>query len=145
MSMDFIGQNGQTLYLNNRGWRRVFRLALMFDWIPTGTLPPIDWPANNLWDPMDYWSNSGQIMSAADTAALAIALERAIPLLRERDPEQDPDKLFGEDWEWEMVQRLEYALYARIKDPAWIFFSINWKEKLQECVTFFQNGACALR
>lgn len=77
-------------------WWRAGELARLFGWQPAGTLPPpperlqfwrreIEHDETAPWDPGCYSVDVGQVMTAADAAALAEALERALPNLPDFD------------------------------------------------------------
>lgn len=141
MSMLFINSSNDEIIfeINNRGWRRIFRLALMFGWEPHGTqyntssLEIMDWDQNN------YFTNDGQVVTQDDAIELANAIDQAITKLEEEDPDDNPEK-FGNDWENEMALRCDYALRIGLKNPGYIFFDISWSKKLTEFVEFCRQG-----
>ncbi len=167
MGVDFINLDNEDLRfrINHRGWRRIFRLAVMFGWEPQGTRqpygdfqkapwhqrdessfaalisdPPDDQFLYPRWDSGDYFSNFGQEVTDQDAFALADAVESAIPLLMVRDAKDNPSEKYGEDWEDEMVLRCQFASLNGLRDPNFIFFDYTWKEKLTELVDFCRHG-----
>lgn len=142
MCMLFVNVDREDVkfYVNNRGWRRIFRLARMFNWTPQGTQPYINGSVKGYWNPNDYFSNECQLVCRADAFELADSIEWAITMLKEPDPEDDPEKQYGSDWEKEMISRMENAMRSRIKDPAYIFFNIKSRVKLNEFVDFCRHG-----
>ncbi|MDY0124764.1 MAG: hypothetical protein RBS09_01025 [Anaerolineaceae bacterium] len=134
MSIDFINVADHEVKFNisNRGWRRIFCLARMYGWEPSGTVGD--------GESSSYFFNDGQLVRADDAMELGRAIELAIPDLTEEDPACAPDVLFGSFWEVEMVRRLEEAVHDGRRDPAHIFFSTYWTEKLTELVKFCKAG-----
>ena len=69
-------------------WAKLLRLAKTHGWEVMGTSQPpeeeIHFPGGR-WDANNYTTNDGQIVSAADAAALATALERALPHIPDAD------------------------------------------------------------
>jgi hypothetical protein len=69
-------------------WPKLLRLARAHGWEPKGTSQPpgeeVHFP-NGRWDSTNYTSNDGQIVSADDAQALALALERALPHIPDDD------------------------------------------------------------
>ena len=135
MSMFFINLEDRKLNfdINNRGWRRIVCLARMYGWEPLGTVGDGDYRG--------YFLNDGQLVTGEDAHELGKAIEMAILDLKAEDPACAPDVLFGSFWEVEMVRRLEEAVHEGRKDPAYIFFSTHWTEKLTELVEFCRAGA----
>ncbi len=88
MGMDLIGDS-VTVFLSNVSWLKALRLAEQHGWAPAGTVAPGS-NTDCRWSGT-YWSNDGQQISAADAAAFAAALERALEFV----PEQDTG---GEKW-----------------------------------------------
>ena len=79
MSMDLVNEQGTTSF-TVYVWGKTLALARMYGWKPAGTLPPGDWAdeeEGRAWSG-DYFTNSGQKVTAADAAQLADALERAL-------------------------------------------------------------------
>ncbi len=134
MSMDFINVDDEKLgfHINNRGWRRVFCLALMYGWEPAGTI------GEGI--SLNYFLNDGQLVTRDDALELGRAIERAIPDLKEEDPACAPEVLFGDFWEDEMCKRTVEALQEGRKDPAYIFFTTGWTKRLTELVEFCKAG-----
>jgi len=126
--------------INNRGWRRIHRLAVMFGWKPQGTREYLAF-FKEPWDSCNYFTNDGQLVTQKDTLALADAIEWAITKLKEEDPDDDPEKKYGSSWEFEMIRRMEIAMSVGLKDPGYIFFSTFWTNKLTEFVGFCRQGA----
>ncbi len=138
MSMFFVNANNQSVHfdINNRGWRRIFSLAQMYGWIPRGTQS-----TEQEWDPGNYFTNDGQKVTFEDALELGNAIESAIPDLKQKDPENSPERLFGAFWELEMYSRTSKAIADGVKDPAYIFFNSDWTEKLTELADFCRQGA----
>ncbi len=138
MSMFFVNVDNQSVEfdINNRGWRRIYNLARMYGWNPRGT-QSID----QEWDPMNYFTNDGQKVTTEDALEFGKAIELAIPDLKQKDPENDPEKLFGAFWEIEMHLRMGKVIMDGIKDPAFIFFNTDWTKKLTELADFCRQGA----
>ena len=77
-------------------WGRILRVALDHGWEPAGTLAPNigSHDENGEWVPDDigsawdgtYFFNNYQIVTEEDAAALANALERALPDIPDADP-----------------------------------------------------------
>ena len=69
-------------------WPKLLRLAQAHGWRPAGTTQPpeelIHFPGGE-WDPNNYTTNDGQIVSVTDAHALAAALEAALPHLPDDD------------------------------------------------------------
>jgi hypothetical protein len=65
------------LHVNGACWKAALRGAREYGWRPRGTGKPEEWPESQPW-PGTYDSCDQQIVTAADAAALADALERAI-------------------------------------------------------------------
>jgi len=142
MSMDFynLSKKEVSFNINNRGWRRVFLLGLMFGWEPLGTTQPSYWPEEKSWDRKNYTTNEGQVVTETDAQALANAIESAIPLLKPADPEQIKQSS-NMLWELELFHRFEHAMSEGLRDPGYIFFDDIWKDKLTELVAFCRKGA----
>ena len=138
--MLFTNTKDNSFEINNRGWRRIFLLATMFDWRPRGTLPPPDWNCADPWNPKNYHSNDGQRVTALDAFDLANAIERAIDMLEGKKHYESIEKKYGFNWELEMIRRWKAAQAYDLKDPAFIFFDIRWEEKLLELVNFNRQG-----
>lgn len=138
MSMFFVNIENHSVNfdINSRGWRRIFSLAKMYGWTPVGTQS-----TDQEWDPRNYFTNDGQKVTIEDALELGKAIESAIPDLKPKDPENDPETLFGMFWELEMYKRAEKAKVAGIKDPNYIFFNTGWTEKLTELSDFCKQGA----
>jgi hypothetical protein len=70
-------------YFNGTTWYKLLKLAFSYGWRPLGTLPghPYFVPNPDDWDPMDYLTNSSQVVTGEDAAALAIALESALDVI----------------------------------------------------------------
>jgi len=141
--MDFLNKDKEGVEFNfkNRGWRRVYRLATIYGWKPHGTFEPKSWEDDNPWDPSNYFSNDGQLVTEADALELADAIELAIMDLKPEDPENNPEKNFGNEWEAEMILRWNYCKYADLRDPAFLFFDDNWNKILTNFVIFCREGA----
>lgn len=142
MCMLFINVDRQDVqfYINNRGWRRIFRLAIMFGWVPQGTRVYINTSCKEPWDPNDYFTNDGQLVTRKDALELANAIEWAITMLKEENPNDDPEEKFGSEWEFEMIRRMDEAMRVGLKDPGFIFFDTNWTKRLTEFVEFCRYG-----
>ncbi|MDP2966430.1 MAG: hypothetical protein Q8N39_10430 [Pelolinea sp.] len=140
MSMYFCNKDKCSFCINNRGWRRIYRLAVMFGLMPKGTLPPETWSFDEPWEPMEYFTNEGQIVTASDALELANAIEWALTKLVKEDPDDDPEKKYGSDWENELDRRWKDAMSLGLKNPAYIFFNNRWEERLNELVHFCQQG-----
>jgi hypothetical protein len=63
-------------------WPKLLRLARVHGWRPRGTTLPDD--PGGTWDG-NYTSNDGQVVGAEDAAALADALEAALPHVPDHD------------------------------------------------------------
>src|SRR5439155_9949269 len=63
-------------------WPKLLRLAQAYGWRPRGTTLPED--SDGSWD-RNYTSNDGQVVSSEDAAALADALEAALPHIPDHD------------------------------------------------------------
>mgnify|MGYP000873561233 FL=1 len=134
MSMDFVSVKDEKISFNisNRGWRRIFFLALMYGWKPAGTV--------GYGDSQTYFLNDGQLVTREDALELGRAIEMAIPDLKEADPANDPVSQFGSDWELEMWERTFECIVESRRDPAYIFFDSIWSQKLTELVELCQAG-----
>lgn len=78
MSMDLIGVGGSCNF-NVWSWAHILQLAVAHGWKPTGTVHEApEWGGN-------YWSNDGQEVTDADAAAIADAIERALPDVPDHD------------------------------------------------------------
>lgn len=77
MAYDFERADGSKWGITSVGWRLLRHLAEQFGWEPAGTLPPEDAPTDATWAG-DYAGNSGQLVTAADAAELAVALRAAL-------------------------------------------------------------------
>lgn len=141
MGMLFINtKNNSKFYINNRGWRRIFRLAIMFDWKPQGTQAPAEWNYLKKWDSMDYFTNESQVVTGIDAYDLAEAVDWAIHLLKEDAYKKPIEEVIGPDWEDEMVRRWRAALSYDLKDPGFIFFDLGSRNILTEFVEFCKGG-----
>ena len=142
MSMLFVNRQDKEVVfsINNRGWRRIFLLGLMFGWEPQGTSAPAGWLAGRSWDSKNYATNDGQVVTAADALALADAIESAIPLLKPADPDQDKQSS-SMLWELELFRRFEQAMAEGSRDPGCLFFDTRWTDKLNELAAFCRKGA----
>jgi hypothetical protein len=138
--MHFYSRKEKWFIVNNRGWRRIYRLATMFDWKPEGTRPPESWENPQEWDPMNYFSNDGQIVNSLDANLLAESIYEAIDYLEEEESDTSIEEVYGKDWEDEMVCRWKAALVYGLKDPAFIFFDLHFEEKLLDLVHFCRAG-----
>src|SRR5438034_397715 len=69
-------------------WPKLLRLARAHGWTPRGATQPAEesryFPGGR-WDGNNYTTNDGQIVSAEDAAALADALEAALPHIPDHD------------------------------------------------------------
>ena len=142
MSMDFINTKNRTVTfsINNRGWRRIYLLGLMFGWIPQGTTTPPGWCGEKPWETQNYTTNEGQVVTADDALELARAIEQAIPLLKASEPSQTrQQESFA--WEFELYQRFARAMENGVRDPEYLFFDDRWSEKLNELAAFCRKGA----
>lgn len=142
MSMDFYNTKDReiTFSINNRGWRRIYLLGLMFGWVPRGTTAPPGWSGEKPWDEQNYTTNDGQVVSAADALELAQAIEQAIPLLKAPEPMYARQQA-SFAWELELFHRFGQAMENGMRDPGYIFFDTRWKDRLTELVTFCRKGA----
>jgi hypothetical protein len=69
---------GDIAYFRVGTWGSLLRMAYSYGWEPAGTQPgPVYGDSDRLWDG-DYFTNSGQVLTNEDAAALADALERAL-------------------------------------------------------------------
>jgi hypothetical protein len=80
MSFDLEGKGGHSRW-SNAGWPEVLSLAESYGWKPAGTAPPkgvrrTKW--NGAYDDGGYHTNDGQLVTAADAAALAEALQKGL-------------------------------------------------------------------
>ena len=75
MGVDLNSESGDSTSFGYGGWSMLLDLAQHYGWKPLGTEPPEDLAAED-WD-RDYDSSDGQLVTAADAASLAAALERA--------------------------------------------------------------------
>lgn len=75
---------GVTLF-GHEAWLALLGLAFRYGWRPKGTVEPPHWDFNPwsrsaaAWTGKDYFSTLGQRVSDADAAAMAAALEDALP------------------------------------------------------------------
>jgi hypothetical protein len=74
---------GDYARFNIDAWPMLLRMARSYGWKPAGTQPGPDYADHNLkptveWDGT-YLTNDGQVVMAEDAAALADAIERALP------------------------------------------------------------------
>lgn len=142
MSMDFcsIDDKAVTYSINNRGWRRIFLLGLMFGWVPRGTTAPAGWDGRRPWDAQNYTTNDCQVVTALDALDLANAIIQAIPLLKAPTAADKPQPA-GYLWELELFRRFEHAMETGLRDPGYIFFDARWSDKLTELAGFCRKGA----
>lgn len=85
------------IVLNNMGWGGLLRLAFDNGWKPRGTLPPTHWKSpiegepwhswNQIWNPADYFSSRGQLVTTPDAAALGQILASLVDDLPNHDPD----------------------------------------------------------
>ena len=134
MSMDFENVNDHNISfnINNRGWRRIYCLARMYGWEPTGTVSD--------GESQGYFLNDGQLVTREDALELGRAIAMAIPDLEDENPSNDPEAQFGWFWEAEMAKRVVEALQEGRRDPAYIFFTTFWTKKLTKFVEFCKAG-----
>ena len=132
--MDFENVNDHNISfnINNRGWRRIYCLARMYGWEPTGTVSD--------GESQGYFLNDGQLVTREDALELGRAIAMAIPDLEDENPSNDPEAQFGWFWELEMWKRNEKSIEEGKRDPAYIFFDSTWSEKLTELVEFCKAG-----
>ena len=142
MSMDFFNTADKAVRfsINNRGWRRIYLLGLMFGWVLQGTTTPPGWSGEKPWDAQNYSTNEGQVVTEADALELAKAIAQAIPLLKPPEAMNAPQPV-GFMWELELFQRFGQAMENGVRDPGYIFFDARWSDKLNELVAFCQKGA----
>jgi len=140
--MDFFNLENKMISfsINNRGWRRIYLLALMFGWVPQGTTTPPGWSGGKPWDAQNYSTNEGQVVTSADALELAKAISQAIPML-EPPVSMNARQQGGFMWEMELFQRFGQAMEKGVRDPGYIFFDERWSDKLNELVVFCQKGA----
>src|SRR5436309_3434459 len=75
----------KSLEMSNRCWSDVFDLAAANGWVPAGTRPCQQVAADGQWLSPEqheswcgtYFTNDGQVVTEADAAAMAEALDRA--------------------------------------------------------------------
>lgn len=140
--MDFFNVENKTVSfsINNRGWRRIYLLALMFGWVPQGTTAPPGWSGGKPWDAQNYSTNEGQVVTSADALELAKAISQAIPMLKPLES-MNARQQGGFMWEMELFQRFGQAIENGVRDPGYIFFDERWFDKLNELVVFCRKGA----
>lgn len=80
MGYDLSNDNGDYFRFNIHGWRPILTLAKKYGWVPAQTVKRV----NKSWSG-SYYSNDGQKVTAKDAAAIADALEKALPYLSEND------------------------------------------------------------
>lgn len=85
MAVYLVNERGNRWSTGFATWFHLGMLAKEHGWEPAGTLPPLDWDGRGPWDSSDYGTNSGQAVTAEDAAALADALERALPHIPEEE------------------------------------------------------------
>jgi hypothetical protein len=80
MGMDLKGKDSDFAF-NLFAWGNTLRLACMYGWEPAGTRAPRKWGRKGKRPPWEggYDTNDGQRVTDEDAAALADALERALP------------------------------------------------------------------
>lgn len=78
--------------VNNASWAMVLRMAHNHGWRPQGTEEPAGWTGvaedgvtPRLWNPKNYWTRRGQIVTGDDADAMAAALEAALPDVPDHD------------------------------------------------------------
>lgn len=85
-----VGPGGR-FRVSNASWAMVLRLALNHGWRPAGTEEPEGWSGQThdgrprLWNPRNYWARRGQGVAAEDAAALAAAVDAAMPDIPDHD------------------------------------------------------------
>jgi len=110
-------------------WPKLLRLAQAHGWRPRGTTLPGD--SGGTWD-RNYTSNDGQIVSAEDAAALADALEAALPHIPDHDAlaeYREPDGML------EIAPR-----HPPAPDSAW-FSTPSGKANVAAFIRFCREGA----
>lgn len=123
MGVDFENEHGQYEQLNWTSWGHVIILAVFNGWVPAGVRPPEDWD-ETLEFQGGYGTNDGQQVVPEDAAALADALERALPGVPDHEvPHEDLDDEEAEAAAW---------------------FSGNNKQKLIQLIAYFRQGGFAI-
>jgi len=139
MCILLINDNENTFYITNCGWRSIQRLAKMYGWIPKGTLMPERWLLEEPFDPDNYSTSDGQIVTATDANELANAIEWAITQLEEKPVEEEPLPP-GMDWEEEEIRLWEDAMQLGIRNPTILSFHLGWERRLTELVILCREG-----
>lgn len=90
--MRVISSDNGRFRVNDASWAMVLRLAYTHGWRPAGTREPDgftglapDGETPRLWNPKNYWARRGQHVSDEDAAAMASALESALPDIPDHD------------------------------------------------------------
>jgi hypothetical protein len=79
MGYDLSNASGTETRFSGSGWDLALAVAQHYGWEPAGIPKPPSWneDEDGPWED-EYWMNAGQQVTAADAAALAAALDRAI-------------------------------------------------------------------
>ena len=138
MTMYFVNSEnkGASYIVSNLGWYRIYNLAQMYGWSPLGT----EYEEED-WDKKEYFLNFGQLVTAEDASGLGIAIQAAIPDLKDAEPEDESEAQSLPLWEFEMLARAAYAKVTGMKNPAWLFLDSTWSTKLVELAGFCQRGS----
>lgn len=131
MGMDLSGPGGEFWWDFFR-WHKLLRIALRHGWEPAGTLLPlvetVEFPEED-WDG-GYVSNDHQLVTAEDAAALADALERALPTISDTNTLTDAER--------DQLESVDEAELAA-SDLRWLS-GPDWKTAIREFIIFCRAG-----
>lgn len=128
MGMDLINVEGDNFRWSLIWWAGLLNLAEYYGWKRMGTVIPDDLN----WDG-SYMMNDGQIVTTADAAGLANALERALPDVPEDidNPIPIPDSV---------VEALTRSRQRHSRKYLLLMFSGEVKDSLRQFILFCRKG-----
>jgi hypothetical protein len=128
---DFEREDGALRGTTSVGWRLLRHLAEGFGWRPSGTLPPEDSDPGRPWAG-DYTGNSGQRVTAADAAGLAVGLRAAFA-----SPEFDELVIsFGQEFRGQLAAASTPTVTLGVGD----FPPDEWRRAAEEFADFCEGG-----
>ncbi len=146
MPRTLVGDHGART-LSNLQWGLLVKLAYDRGWRPLGVRPPEDWNAtgddgqSRRWYFMDYFSTKRQTVLAADAAAMAVAIESALPDIPEHDALSH--KVVQEIQLPDMEQPLR-MLQPGVQVNAFEFFSGGTRAVVIDFVSFARAGGFSI-
>lgn len=130
-----------TFKFNRYRWVRILTIARAISWIPQGTLAPEGWTGDTPWNPMNYTSSCGQLVTEEEAAQLARAFSTIIEFLRITTQEIEYSYT-AKDWYPERQKLWSFFYNIGLRDSGNQFLYSEWSQtRLNELASFCRQGA----